>query len=318
MLIVVTVLLSDFIPLRERGTYQAYLNVIGAVGSTSGGPIGLLLFSCSLFQDRRLIYRSKEGFSCKASAGDGKQYLLARGYCTDPDGRAFLIQVFLCLIAIVSVGLFLHLPKRQSGIPWIKQLPRIDILGALLLIMTIFGILFGLDRGSNVSWRDPLTIGSLCAAVPLSIAFVVVETRFAIEPFTPGHVIFDKALVACYIQNFFGYAAFTALIFHLPLFFQVILGMTPAQAGTGLIPAAVSVVVGTLVGGFTMKKTGKFYWLAVLAATAATIASIPIAVAPSLNRRGALANIYTASVVGGIPQGVTITASLIAISESRH
>lgn len=318
MLIVVTVLLSDFIPLRERGTYQAYLNVIGAVGSTSGGPIGQLLFSRSFFKDCRLTYRSKEGFSCKALVGDGKQYLLARRYCAYADGRAFLIQVFLCLIAIASVGLLLHLPKRQSEIPWRKQLPRIDILGALLLIMTIFGILFGLDRGSNVSWRSLLTIGSLCAAVPLSIAFVVVETRFAIEPFTPGHVIFDKALVACYTQNFFGYAAFTALIFHLPLFFQVILEMTPAQAGMGLIPAAVSVVVGTLVGGFTMKKTGKFYWLAMLAATAATIASIPIAVAPSLDDRGALASIYTASVVGGIPQGVTITASLIAISESRH
>ena len=42
MLIVVTVLLSDYIPLRERGTYQGYLNLIGALGSTSGGPIGLL------------------------------------------------------------------------------------------------------------------------------------------------------------------------------------------------------------------------------------------------------------------------------------
>ena len=42
MLIVVTVLLSDFIPLRERGTYQGYLNLIGALGSTSGGPIGPL------------------------------------------------------------------------------------------------------------------------------------------------------------------------------------------------------------------------------------------------------------------------------------
>lgn len=43
MLIIVTVLLSDFIPLRERGTYQGYLNLMGAVGSTSGGPIGVLL-----------------------------------------------------------------------------------------------------------------------------------------------------------------------------------------------------------------------------------------------------------------------------------
>ena len=41
MIIVVTVLLSDLISLRERGTYQGYLNMIGALGSTSGGPIGL-------------------------------------------------------------------------------------------------------------------------------------------------------------------------------------------------------------------------------------------------------------------------------------
>ena len=250
----------------------------------------------------------------KALVGDGKRGLLACRVWAYVDARVFLIQVLLCLIAIASVSLLLHLPKRQSEIPWRKQLPRIDILGAVLLILTVFGLLFGLDRGSNVSWRSPLTIGSLCAAVPLSIGFVVVETRFAVEPFTPGHVIFDKALVACYIQNFFGYAAFTALIFYLPLFFQAILQMTPTQAGAGLIPAAVSVVIGALVGGVTMKKTGKFYWLAVIAATVATIASIPIAVAPSLNDRGALASIYTASVVGGVPQGVTITASLIAIS----
>lgn len=262
----------------------------------------------------RLTHTSKEGFLYKALVGDGKQGILPWNFCAYVDARVFLIQVFLCLLAIASVSLLLHLPKRRSEIPWRKQLPRIDILGALLLILTVFGLLFGLDRGSNVSWRSPLTIASICGAVPLSIAFIVVETRYAVEPFTPGHVIFDKALVACYIQNFFGYAAFTALIFYLPLFFQAILQMAPAQAGAGLIPAAVSVVVGTLVGGVTIRKTGRFYWLAVIAATLATIGSIPIAVAPSLDDRGALASIYTASVVGGVPQGVTITASLIAIS----
>ena len=41
MVILVTVLFSDFISLRERGTYQGYLNLIGAIGSTSGGPLGL-------------------------------------------------------------------------------------------------------------------------------------------------------------------------------------------------------------------------------------------------------------------------------------
>lgn len=251
----------------------------------------------------------------KALVGDGKHSFLTWRLCAYMDARAFLIQVLLCLLAIVSVGLLLHLPKRQSETPWRKQLPRIDILGALLLILTIFGLLFGLDRGSNVSWHSPLTIGSLCAAIPLSIAFLRVETRFAVEPFTPGHVIFDKALFACYTQNFFGYAAFTALIFYLPLFFQVILGMTAAQAGASLIPAAISAVIGTLLGGIILKKTGKFYWLAVLASTAATLGSIPIAAAPSLDG-GSLASIYIGSIISFVPQGVIVTASLIAISTS--
>ncbi len=223
----------------------------------------------------------------------------------------------LCLIAIAAVGFLLHLPQRQSEIPWRKQLPRIDILGALLLILAISGLLFGLDRGGNVSWRSPLTIGSLCATIPLSAAFLAVETRFAVEPFTPGHVIFDKALFACYAHNFFMYAGFTALIFYLPLFFQVVLGMTPTQAGASLIPAAVSAVVGTLLGGIILKRTGKFYWLAVIAMTAATLGSIPIAVAPSLDG-GSLASVYVGSIASFVPQGITLTASLIAISKSSQ
>ena len=74
MLIVVTVLLSDFIPLRDRGTYQGYLNLIGAVGSTSGGPIGLPPAQVHSY-DRKLTFRLKEGFLYKALAGDGKQWL---------------------------------------------------------------------------------------------------------------------------------------------------------------------------------------------------------------------------------------------------
>ncbi len=76
MLVVVTVLLSDFIPLRERGTYQAYLNLVGAAGSTSGGPIGLLPVPCRC-RDLRLTLRSKEDFSYKPLVGDGKQAILA-------------------------------------------------------------------------------------------------------------------------------------------------------------------------------------------------------------------------------------------------
>ncbi|KAL8902493.1 MAG: hypothetical protein Q9207_004650 [Kuettlingeria erythrocarpa] len=205
--------------------------------------------------------------------------------------------------------------RRKSDVTWRQQIRRIDFLGALLLILIVFALLFGLDRGTHGSWRDPVTIISLCVAVPLVLAFLWVETKFAVEPFTPGHVIFNRALFACYAQNFFGYAGFTALIFYIPFFFQVVLEMTPAQAGAGLIPAAISAVVGTLVGGIAIKRMGKFYWLALISVSVGALASIPIALAPAFHS-AALIVIYIASVASFVPQGITVTASLMAISRS--
>ncbi|KAL8688127.1 MAG: hypothetical protein Q9218_005881 [Villophora microphyllina] len=276
MLIVVTVLLSDYIPLRERGTYQGYLNLIGAIGSTSGGPIG--------------------GFLVQSI---GWRW-------------AFLIQVVLCLIALLCIFVFLHLPKQKSEIGLREQLKRIDFLGASLLILIVFGVLFGLDRGTSISWHSPIALIPLTLTIALLLAFLWTETRFASEPFTPGHVIFDKGLFACYLQNFFGYAGFTALIFYLPLFFQVVLQMTPAQAGAGLIPAAISAVVGTLLGGVILKRIGRFYWLALISSSVGAVAAVPIAFAPSL-KQGSNIVIYMASVASFVPQGIVITASLIAI-----
>lgn len=72
MLIVVTVLLSDFIPLRERGTYQGYLNLIGVIGSTSGGPIGRSALEAGGLGKVRLTADLKVDSLCRASAGDGQ------------------------------------------------------------------------------------------------------------------------------------------------------------------------------------------------------------------------------------------------------
>ena len=227
--------------------------------------------------------------------------------------RAFLGQVPLCLVAILAVGFFLHLPKRQNDSAWTKQLRRIDFVGALLLVFTVFALLFGLDRGINISWSSPYAIAFTCATLPLLACFLLVETKIAIEPFTPGHIIFNKALFACYACNFFGYAAFTAFGFYLPSFFQIVLQMSPARSGVSMIPLAISSVVGTLLGGFIIKRTGKFYRLGICAAIVSTLGSLPIAWAVGEGLKS-LPGIYAGCIVSFIPQGMVVTASLIAIS----
>lgn len=43
MTTVVSILLSDVVPLRERGTWQGYLNILYAIGASSGAPLGGIL-----------------------------------------------------------------------------------------------------------------------------------------------------------------------------------------------------------------------------------------------------------------------------------
>lgn len=43
MTTVVSVLLSDIVPLRKRGTWQGYMNLVYALGASMGAPLGGLL-----------------------------------------------------------------------------------------------------------------------------------------------------------------------------------------------------------------------------------------------------------------------------------
>ena len=135
--------------------------------------------------------------------------------------RAFLFQVPITIAAIISVTLTLHLPKTEAS-DLMAKFKRVDWAGAISLILTVFLLLFALDRGGNVSWNDPLTIYSLAAFPIFFTCFAVIEMKFASEPFAPQRIIVNRALIASYLVNFFGMASAFALIFYLPLYLQAV------------------------------------------------------------------------------------------------
>src|SRR5271170_2518015 len=169
MTTVVSILMSDIIPLKDRGVWQGIINIIYASGAGCGAPLG--------------------------------------GLVSDSIGWrwAFLGQAPVCLIAFLSVVFVLKLPVQDKK-DWKTNLKRIDFLGAIVLVCAVFGMIFGLDRGSNVSWSLPISYAPLAASVVLFAAFVFVEVKLAAEPFAPGHIIFERTLFACYMCNFFSFA----------------------------------------------------------------------------------------------------------------
>ena len=189
----------------------------------------------------------------------------------------------------------LKLPKADSS-HWKKKLKRVDFLGAFVLVGAVFTHLLGLDRGSNESWGASVTIASLCTSLVAFFLFVLIELKIAVEPFAPGRVVFGKSLFACYLCNLFRLGCYLAVLFYLPLFFQArgkqILGATShlqaifwltasdglsaAQAGIRLLPGVVAGVIGSLYGGFIIRRTGRYYWLTIWAYLFQTLGMIPI------------------------------------------
>ena len=189
--------------------------------------------------------------------------------------RAFFFQVPITIAAIFSVTLALHLPKTEAS-DLMAKFKRVDWAGAVSLILTVFLLLFALDRGGNVSWNDRLTIYSL-AAFPFSfICFAFIEMKFASEPFAPQRIIVNRALIASYLVNFFGMASGFSLIFYLPLYLQAVLGQTASQAGLWLLISVFSALLGSLGSGLIMQATGKYYRLTVISYLALLLGTIVV------------------------------------------
>lgn len=169
----------------------------------------------------------------------------------------------MCALAFIAVYFILHLPPVSHD-HWIKRTTQIDFPGAFLLITATSALLVGLDMGGNHSWNSPLTIGLLVSTLPLYLIFMYVE-HVAKHPFAPSHVIFDRKLVSPFLSNFFAMGSYIALIFYVPLYFQAVEGLSSTQAGVRLIPAIAASVTGSVGGGMIMQKTGKYYWLTLVA-----------------------------------------------------
>ncbi|KAH0494277.1 hypothetical protein TgHK011_000902 [Trichoderma gracile] len=270
---VVSILLSDIVPLQERGVWQGYINVVYAAGTSTGGPLG------GLFADS-LGWR-----------------------------WSFMLQAPLCLIAWVSVYFILDL-EAPSKDHWVAKVRQIDFLGALTLIMAVISLLTGLDSGPNLGWSNRITIVSLSLTPVLFALFLFVEMRIAKHPFAPGHIILSRDLLPCYVANMCGMAGEMAVMFFVPLYLQAVEGLSATATGSMLVPSTVAGMSGSLAGGWVIKRTGRFYWPTVASFGVLFLSMVPLVVSVWLR---SLFGVNSAFVVSAAGNGAGITTILIAL-----
>lgn len=218
--VVGVVILSDLVPVRERGIYQGIMNLVFGTGSALGAPLGGLL---------------SDAFGWRL---------------------AFVIQVPVIFISLFMVKTFIKLEAPESTGSRCK---RIDFYGSITLVLGVSFMICGLNIGGNLrSWKSPLPLALMAAAFVLIAAFVYIEAHHANEPIMPMRLMTARTPALTNFINFFSSAGYFILIFNLPLFYRAVINLSAADAGKRLIPAALGGSIGSLSFGLIMNKTGRY------------------------------------------------------------
>ncbi len=163
----------------------------------------------------------------------------------------FYINVPIGLIALAVIGV--ALPQTPKG-----QHHKIDYLGALLLagaatcivLLTSWG-------GTEYRWGSPVIVGLGALAVVLGVGWWL-SARRAAEPVLPLRLFKNQVFSVCAgIAFAAGFAMFGALAF-LPLFLQVVRGVSPTISGVYLLPMVLGLLITSVGSGQLISRYGRY------------------------------------------------------------
>ncbi|KAK2003276.1 MFS general substrate transporter [Colletotrichum falcatum] len=139
---------------------------------------------------------------------------------------------------------------------------RVDVFGALLLVVAISVQLVGLSlEGNELPWGSPVVVGALVVSVGLLALFAVVEARTRAIPVIPLRMLKGRLPVLMQISNVCAGLAAYAYLFMLPPFFQVVLLDSATTTGARLAIPSLVTPLGGLLAGIVMSRWGKPVWL---------------------------------------------------------
>ncbi|NNU27029.1 MDR family MFS transporter [Isoptericola sediminis] len=179
---------------------------------------------------------------------------LLGGVITDSIGWrwTFFVGVPFAVVALVVLRKTLHLPARPP------RTVRIDAAGAALIALGVALLLLWVTfAGDQFDWASWQTAAMVGGAVVALLAAALVERR-APEPIIPLHLFRNRTFVLSVVASAaVGVAMFGTAVF-LAQYLQLARGMTPTQSGLQTIPMVVGTMVGGIVLGRIISRTGRY------------------------------------------------------------
>ena len=183
------------------------------------------------------------------------------GIITDTVGWPWVFFVNLPVGFIVFAVIWRTLPTIRSAGPR----PRIDYVGASVLVAALVPILLGLTNKQSADWADPSVGGLIAGGLAISVLFVFIESRTA-EPIISLQLFRIRSFALSVVAMFMVSMAFFVPIVFLPRWFQVVGGATATQSGYQILALLGGLIFSAIASGQIVARTGRYRPLALGAA----------------------------------------------------
>ncbi|REE96353.1 MFS transporter [Thermomonospora umbrina] len=163
----------------------------------------------------------------------------------------FYINLPLGAVALVVVAVVLHARERHER-------HRVDYAGIVLLgVATVCLVLVATWGGNQYPWGSPVILGLVAAAVAAGVGWYLAERR-APEPVLPLELFTREVFVMSSAVGFVvGFAMFGALTY-LPLYLQVVHGISPTMSGVHLLPMVLGMLFTSILSGQLISRVGRY------------------------------------------------------------
>jgi EmrB/QacA subfamily drug resistance transporter len=143
-------------------------------------------------------------------------------------GSIFFVVVpiaVLALIAIVAV-----VPNSAD-----VAKHRLDFAGAVLSVLALCGIVFGIIEGPEIGWTSPATLGAFAIGVVAAVVYVLWEQRVAHPLLDPRFFLIPRFGLGALTVTM-SFLAMFGMFYLFTLYLQFVLGYSPLEASVRLLP----------------------------------------------------------------------------------
>jgi EmrB/QacA subfamily drug resistance transporter len=135
---------------------------------------------------------------------------------------------------------------------------RLDFLGATLMVAAAIALMLALTwGGTRYPWGSAPILSLVAASALLWIAFAC-RLTLAPEPFIPLTILRDGVVRAITSAGFFSIGTIIGLSIYLPLYLQLVLGLSPSGSGLALISFMGGACVGSFVAGRLLARLKRY------------------------------------------------------------